>query len=178
MNDTSVCVILTHMATLHIRARDSVRTLKRALKASSDADQKTRIRAIISIKEGATKTATAQQLVVSRTSVVSWVASYNSGGTGALTTNKGGRPEGNPKWDASIFTELVKEIDKGGYWSIPIMQDWIAKHHKVNIPEQTVWYRMDQLNYSYKSARPHPAQGNKEKQERFKKRASYHIWSH
>jgi transposase len=105
------------------------------------------------------------------------VAAYNTGGIDGLAMSKGGRPEGNPKWESSIFNDLIKEIDKGGYWSIPLMQDWIARHHAVNIPEQTVWYRMDQLNYSYKSARPHPTQGNKQKQKSFKKRGSYHIWS-
>ena len=75
------------------------------------------------------------------------------------------------------FEELCKEIDKGGYWSIPKMQEWIEKHHHKAIPEQTVWYRMDQLSYSYKGARPHPVQGNKDKQEAFKKGALLPSWS-
>lgn len=96
-----------------------------------------------------------------------------------LISNKGGRPEGNPKWDTAIFDALVKEIDtKKGYWSIPRMQQWIREHHKKEIPEQTVWYRMDKLNYSYKSARPHPVQGNKEKQEAFKKGVSFRSSRH
>ena len=99
------------------------------------------------------------------------------GGFSALASNKGGRPEGNPKWDAEIFEALAKKIDKGGYWSIPRMQEWINKHRQKDIPEQTVWYRMDQLNYSYKGARPHPAQGNKEKQDSFKKGGLRHSWS-
>lgn len=164
------------MATIQLRARDSASDLKRALKESRDADQKTRIRAIINIKEGATKTKTAKRFVVSRTSVVSWVVAYNEGGVAALAMSKGGRPEGNPIWEASIFEMLAKEIDKGGYWSIPRMQEWISQQYKKDIPEQTVWYRMDQLNYSYKSARPHPVQGNREKQESFKKGVWFHSW--
>ncbi len=165
------------MAIMHLRAHDSVGALKRALKESADADQRTRIRAIISIKEGATKTATAKRFVVSRTSVVSWVAAYNDGGADALLMSKGGRPEGNPKWDPDIFDELAHEIDRGGYWSVPRMMRWIKEHKKKDIPEQTVWYHMDHLGYSYKSARPHPVLGNKEKQERFKKGASFRSWS-
>jgi transposase len=165
------------MATIQLRAQCSVSELKRALKESVDADQKTRIRAIINIKEGATKTATAKRFVVSRTSVISWVAAYNEGGIDALAMSKGGRPEGNPVWDASVFNDLGKEIDKGGYWSIPRMQAWIKKHHQKEIPEQTVWYRMDQLNYSYKSARPSPIGGSKEKRETFKKRDLPRSWS-
>ncbi len=165
------------MTTIQLRAHGSVSDLRRALKESKDANQKTRIRAIINIKEGATKTATAKRFVVSRTSVVSWVSAYNKGGVLALCMSKGGRPEGNRIWDTTIFDALAKEIDKGGYWSIPKMQEWIKKHHTKDIPEQTVWYRMDQLKYSYKSSRPHPVQGNKEKQETFKKGASYRSWS-
>lgn len=56
----------------------------------------------------------------------------------ALAMSKGGRPEGNPRWDISIFEKLIKEINKGGYWSIPLMQEWIKTNHKKEIPEQTV----------------------------------------
>ncbi len=42
---------------------------------------------------------------------------------------------------------------------------------KVSIPETTVWYNMTNVcNMSYKSARPHPYLGDKEKQEEFKKK--------
>ena len=118
-----------------------------------------------------------QQLTVDLKSVTTWVQKYNKGGSEALVTNKGGRPEGNPKWDDSIFTNLAKEIDKGGYWSIPRMQKWLRENLKKEIPEQTVWYRMDQLNYSYKGARPHPVQGSKERQEAFKRGVLFHSWS-
>jgi transposase len=87
--------------------------------------------------------------------------------------SKGGRPEGNPKWNTALFDNLVKEIDKGGrYWSIPLMVEWLKEHYKENVPENTVWYHLKRLNYSHKSARPHPYKGNKERQETFKKGAS------
>ena len=79
------------MATIKLKTLDSVSDLKRAIKKSADADQKNRIKAIINIKEGATKTATAKRFVVSRTSVISWVAAYNEGGVEALAMSKGGR---------------------------------------------------------------------------------------
>lgn len=167
------------MATpLAVAAHDSLKKLRAHLARIRDEGYRRRIRGIIRLKEGMRHRDVAASLGASPTSVCAWIAKYNTGGLNALAPNKGGRPEGNPKWDADIFDDLAKEIDKGGYWSIPLMQAWIAQHHKVNIPEQTVWYRMDQLNYSYKGARPHPTQGNKEKQESFKKRASYRIWSH
>lgn len=166
------------MQSEQLRAHDdSVEALRLAVKRSRDEAQKTRIRAIISIKEGVSQTDAARRFAVCHNTVRNWIAAYEKGGVTALAMSKGGRPEGNPHWDASIFEELAKEIDKGGYWSVPKMQEWIKEHHKKNIPEQTVWYRMDQLDYSYKSARPHPMQGNKERQETFKKGASYRSWS-
>lgn len=166
------------MATaLSVVAHDSVKELRVLLARSRDEGYRKRIRAIIRIKEGVLHGAVAQDLGASRTSVCAWITSYNEGGAPALTTNKGGRPEGNPKWESSIFDDLAKEIDKGGYWSIPRMQEWLAKHKKLDVPEQTVWYRMDQLKYSYKSSRPSPIGGSPEKREAFKKGASLRSWS-
>jgi transposase len=117
-----------------------------------------------------------ERLTVDASSVTEWIHRYNEKGTDALVSNKGGRPEGNPKWDQSIFDDLAKEIDKGGYWSVPRMQAWLKKHKNKEIPEQTVWYRMDQLKYSYKSSRPSPIGGSVEKRDAFKKGASYRSW--
>jgi transposase len=160
-----------------IQRTERIASLRRVIKKSSDPAQKTRIRAIISIKEGTPRKSVATEYVISPTTLISWVVAYNKGGTDALIFSKGGRPLGNPKWSDDIFSTLAKEIDKGGYWSVPRMQEWLKKEYRKDIPEQTVWYRMDQLNYSYKSARPHPVQGNKERQETFKKGASPRSWS-
>jgi len=157
---------------ISLRGRDSVAELRRKIKASGDEAQKARIRAIINIKEGATRVEVARRFVVDTDSVTAWVKAYNKGGVAALAMSKGGRPEGNPRWDAKIFDSLVKEIDRGGrYWSVPLMRQWIEEHFKKNIPENTVWYHVTGLDYSYKSARPHPYKGNTEKQEAFKKGA-------
>jgi transposase len=163
---------------LSVIAQDSTKELRAVLARTRDEGYRKRIRAIIRIQEGELHGVVARELGASRTSLCSWIAKYNKGGFAALAPNKGGRLEGNPKWDASIFNELTKEIDKGGYWSIPRMQEWVKEQYKEDIPKQTIWYRVDQLHYSYKSARPHPTQGNKEKQESFKKGASYPSWSH
>ena len=109
--------------------------------------------------------------------ISAWIKKYNANGIEGLRTKASGRPAGNPKWDSAIFTALTRAIDQGGYWSIPRMQEWIAKNHHVHIPEQTIWFRLDALQYSYKSARPHPAQGNREKQETFKKGVFVRSWN-
>lgn len=166
------------MAHITIKDHDTVEELREKLRKASDEAYKTRLKAILLAKKGKKRYEIVEQLTVDAKSVTTWLARYNKRGTPALLSNKGGRPEGNPKWDAALFEVLAQEIDKGGYWSIPKMQEWLRIHHQKDIPEQTVWYRMDKLDYSYKSARPHPAQGNTERQEAFKKGDSRHSWSH
>jgi transposase len=158
-------------------AHESVPVLQATLKKSRDQAFKIRLKAIILRSQGKSPQEIAESLVVSDRSVTSWVLRYNTDGLTGLTTKPSGRPEGNPKWEAKPFEKLTKEIDKGGYWSIPRMQKWITENYKKDIPEQTIWYRMDQLGYSYKGARPHPVQGNKDKQEAFKKGGLLRSWS-
>lgn len=155
-----------------LRPRTSVKKLRQALARSDDEGQKTRIRAIINIKEGATHTEIVQRFCVHKETVTRWVKVYNDGGIPALNMSKGGRPKGNHKWDEKLFTDLTKEIDKGGrYWSIPLMCEWLMEHKKKEVPESTVWYHINRLDYSHKSARPHPYKGDQEKQDAFKKGA-------
>jgi transposase len=158
-------------------AHDSLQDLEIALKKVRDPAEKTRLKAIILRKQGKSPQEIAERLMVTDRSVTGWILLYNKGGKQGLATKPPGRAEGNPKWDASVFEKLAKEIDKGGYWSIPKMQEWLKRNCDKYIPEQTVWYRMDQLDYSYKSARPHPAQGSKERQEAFKKGGFHRSWS-
>ena len=150
--------------------KHSVKELKKALKITKDEGQKTRLKLIIAVKQGKSRKTIAEELHVHNDTISDNVRRYNKSGVNGLTTNKGGRPEGNPKWDKEIFKDLTKEIDKQDkYWSIPIMVEWIKKHKDKNIPYNTVWYHMHGLEYTYKSARPHPYKGEKDKQESFKK---------
>lgn len=145
---------------------------------SSDLGQKLRLRAIINIKKGKLIKQISEELLVSRRSVGVWQNIYNEKGIDGLKTNKGGRPEGNPKWDTEIWDTLGEMIKtKGGYWSIPKMQEWISAKYKETIPEQTVWYHLHMLGFSYKSARPHPYKGDRKRQESFKKGVSQKIWA-
>ncbi len=165
------------MARLTVVAHDTEAALREKLRHAHDEAYKTRLKAILLAKKGKKRYEIVDRLTVDASSVTLWVRRYNERGTAALASNKGGRPEGNPKWGTSLFDDLAKEIDKGGYWSVPRMQAWLRSNKKKEIPEQTVWYRMDQRGYSYKSARPSPVQGSKEKQDAFKKGASLRSWS-
>jgi transposase len=151
--------------------------LKEILKKTVEPLFKTRLKGIILRMEDKNPQEIAKQLMVSSRSVTHWILLYSKGGLTTLKIKPSGRPEGNPTWPQDIFDSLSKEIDKGGYWSIPRMQEWITDTFGKTIPEQTVWYRMDKLKYSYKSSRPNPVKGDKERRETFKKGASRHFWS-
>lgn len=156
-----------------IQLRHTEKELREALAHANNEAHKTRIRAIIHIARGEAHKDVAHHFMINKNTVTAWVAVYNEGGIPALDLSKGGRPKGNHKWDQSMFDDLVKEIDKGGrYWSIPLMVAWLKEHKGEEIPESTVWYHITRLDYSHKSARPHPYKGNKERQETFKKGAS------
>ena len=165
------------MSHLTVVAHDTEGQLREKLRHAHDEAFKTRLKAVLLAMGGKKRFEIVARLTVDAKSVTVWLQRYNEKGTMALATNKGGRPEGNPKWEQSVFDDLTKEVDKGGYWSIPRMQEWLKKHQNKDIPEQTVWYRMDQLNYSYKSARPSPIGGSSEKREAFKKGALLRSWS-
>lgn len=148
--------------------------LKNLLHKNKDELMKTRIKILLLVKRGKLRKEIVEQLSVNTDTITDVVKRYNEKGMESLKTNKGGRPGGNPVWDDKIFNDLTVEIDKQvEYWSIPKMQTWITKHFSVSIPEQTVWYRMFKMErFSFKSARPHPYKGNKEKQDAFKKKGS------
>lgn len=158
---------------LRIHLHESIDDLRRAVKTSDDEAQKTRIRAIIELREGATRREAAKRTVVDTDTITNWIKAYNRGGVAALKMSRGGRAEGNPKWDPTIFETLAREIDKGErYWSVPRMVAWIREGYGQAVPESTVWYHVRHLDYSYKSARPHPAKGDPAQQQAFKKGGS------
>lgn len=160
-----------------IASHHSLTELILAKNKSSDDGQKLRLRAIINIKKGKLMQQISEELVVSEKSLGVWLAKYNEKGVSGLASNKGGRPEGNPKWDTKIWESLGNTIKtRGGYWSIPKMQEWIENTYKKAIPEQTVWYHLDKLGFSYKSSRPHPYKGDRERQGSFKKGGSRKQW--
>lgn len=158
--------------TITLIQKHSSDELKTILKTSKDEGQKTRLKVILALISGVTRRDTALQLSINSNTITEIVRRYNQFGLESLKTNKGGRKEGNPKWDSAIFTQLAREIDtQNQYWSIPVMMKWIKDTYQVNIPEQTVWYRVNQQGYSYKSSRPHPLLGDNAAQEAFKKGA-------
>ena len=164
--------------TISLIPHNTPEQLRSAIAPASDEKHKTRLRAILQIQQGTRRCAVAAHMVIDVGTLGDWVTLYNAGGTEALRLSHGGRPPGTEKWSSSLFAALATEIDtKKGYWSIPMMQDWLHTVKGVDIPEQTVWYRMDKLKYSYKSGRPCPVQGDSTSQEGFKKGGLHRSWS-
>jgi transposase len=159
---------------LYINPQHTAGEIRTLITKTKDEGYKTRLRGIQLALKGTKRSDIAIHLSVNECTVTEWVHRYNEGGLARLASNKGGRPRGTPKWSRDIFTALGNEIKtKKGYWTIPRMQEWIRTTYNKEIPEQTVWYRIDQANFSYKSARPSPIGGSEEKRSAFKKRASH-----
>ena len=62
---------------LSLMTHDSVSTLRCAVAASADEAQKTRLRGIIRIKEGASRASVARDFVVDSDTVTNWIKAYN-----------------------------------------------------------------------------------------------------
>ena len=94
-----------------LKEHHTAEQLQKFCKDSKDEAQKTRLRAIINIKKGKSRSEVIELFDINRDTVTNWVNTYNEKGAEGLKTNLGGRKEGNPKWDKDIFEKLGKEID-------------------------------------------------------------------
>jgi transposase len=69
---------------LQIHPHESIDELRRVVRTSDDEAQKTRIRAIIELREGATRREVARRTVVDSDTITNWIKAYNRGGVAAL----------------------------------------------------------------------------------------------
>jgi transposase len=145
--------------------------LKQEIKQTRDGRYRLRLQAIVLIKEGLTAQTIAKQLMIGRDTFFRWVKWYNEKGLeGIRDVSKGGRSDGNPKWDTALFTALFVELDKmEEFWSVPKMQAWIEKEYDVVIPQRTIQNHLKKHGYSFKSSRPNPYKGDEKLQKHFKK---------
>lgn len=80
---------------LQIHPHESIDELRRMVRTSDDEAQKTRMRAIIELREGATRREVARRTVVDSDTITNWIKAYNRGGVAALKMSRGGRPQGS-----------------------------------------------------------------------------------
>jgi transposase len=159
---------------IKIKNKHTIQELENFILSCTDKEQKKKVQAILQIRQGKTRADMARKYSVKANTVTDWIKRYNEKSLKGLETNKGGRPEGNPKWENAHFDALVKEINKQDkYWSLALMSEWLETTYKDTVPLSTVWYRMTQSGYSHKSSRPSPYLGDTKKQEEFKKK-----WAH
>ena len=161
------------MRALKIENHDSEEELRKEIRNTKNGRYQLRLRVILSVKIGMSSSEIRKELLISSATYSNWIQKYNANGKEALKQHNSGRAEGNPKWDASIFYELFKKLDlMQEHWSIVKMQQWIKEEYDKDIPYSTIEYRLHKANYSWKTNRPSPYKGDKDKQEEFKKTAS------
>jgi len=157
---------------IKLKNKNTLTKLKKEIEKTKNEKYRTRVKTIIKLKESPhkSKKEIAEELMISNFSLFSWLKIYNEKGLNGLKIKKTGRPQGKNKWDKAFFEDLVKEINKSDkFWTLKLMQEWLKKEKEVEIPSQSIWYRITQLGYSHKSSRPFPYKGDREKQEEFKK---------
>ena len=154
-----------------INRQHSEEELKKIIKTTSDGRYRLRVQTILYVLQDKSTEDIHKQLMVSTYSIFNWLKKYNEQGLeGLRNISKGGRKEGNPIWDDSIFEALFKKLDQmEEYWSAPKMQVWIEEEFDVTIPERTIRSRLKAGGYSYKSSRPNPYKGDVKLQAEFKK---------
>jgi transposase len=145
--------------------------LEKEIKRTKDGRYRLRIQTILLAMRKMSAHAIQKQLMISNLSIFRWAKWYNNKGLeGIKEVSKGGRAEGNPKWDNAIFEALFAKLDlMEEFWSVPKMAAWIQEIHGKAIPEQTIHNRLKIGGYTFKSSRPNPYKGDPELQAAFKK---------
>ncbi len=115
---------------------DTAAQLRAAVKQTGNPVMATRLKAIVLRKEGKDPQEIGESLLVADRAVRGWAPAHNASGILGLKPKPSGRPEGNPKWEASPFEALAKEIGKGGHWSVPRMQEWLAANKRSTSPNR------------------------------------------
>jgi len=156
------------MKRLEVKDLHTIEELKREIRETKDGRYSLRLRCVLLRKEGKSTKEIQESLLVSREFIARWIRRYNEKGLKALKyRHTGGRRE---IWGIKYFKELFEELNKGeGVWTVKKMQKFIEDIHKVKIPEESIRRRLHKYRYSWKTSRPSPYKGDKEKQKEFKK---------
>ncbi len=110
---------------------------------------------------------------ISPATMYSWISWYNEGGLDKLKIGNGGRgikSKDKKIYSDEVFEVLKKEIDKNQdkVWTLNKMQYFLEKKFDIKPTPQAIRYRIKDT-YSYKSSRPYPYKGDRDKMGRFKK---------
>ncbi len=154
-----------------IQKHQTLEEIESEIKSTHDGRYRLRLQAIYLAMQKMHSHQICSQLMISKQALFKWIKWYNEKELeGIKNVSKGGRDEGNPKWDASIFEALFAKLDlMQEYWSTPKMHVWIEETFKVRIPERTIQHRLKIGGYTFKSSRPNPYKGDPNLQAAFKK---------
>ena len=158
------------MERLEVKEYHTIEELRREIRRTKDGRYSLRIQSVILRKEGKSTKEIEKTLQISRDTFSRWIHRYNEKGLEGLKDKKReGRKE---KWGNELFKELFEELDENkGFWTIKKMQKFIEEKHKVKIPDESIRRKLHKVGYSWKSSRPSPYKGDREKQEEFKKKS-------
>ena len=147
-----------------------IESLKKEMKQTKDSRYKTRLQAIILKAKGYSYKEITKILSIHYNTYYDWIKRFKESGTKGLKEIKSGNKNGVLKYKEEIFEALFREIDKmDRHWTVLQMSEWINEEFGINIKPNTVQYRLHRANYSWKTNRPSPYKGDKEKQDTFKK---------
>ena len=153
---------------LKVKEHHNIKELREEFKKSKNGRYSLRLQCIIMAKEGIKAGEIEEKLLISADTYGKWIKRYNEKGLEGLKRKK--REKQYQKWKDELYKELYEELDKNkGYWTVKIMQKFIEEKHNVKIPEETIRRKIHQKGYSWKTSRPSPYKGDKERQEEFKK---------
>ena len=156
------------MKRLEVKNHNTIEELKKEIREAKNGRYALRVQCIKLKKEGKRTKEIEEALLISRDAVSRWVRRYNKEGLEGLKPKKPtGRKE---KWNDELFKELFEELNKNrGFWTIKKMQKFIKEKHNIKIPEESLRRKIHKAKYSWKTSRPNPYKGDKQKQEEFKK---------
>jgi len=156
------------MKRLEVKNHNTIEELKKEIREAKNGRYALRVQCIKLKKEGKRTKEIEEALLISRDAVSRWVRRYNKEGLEGLKSKKPtGRKE---KWNDDLFKELFEELNKNrGFWTIKKMQKFIKEKHNIKIPEESLRRKIHKAKYSWKTSRPNPYKGDKQKQEEFKK---------
>lgn len=113
------------------------------------------------------------QFYISTPTFFRWLKWYNEGGLERLITGDGGKGSNssdNKIYSDEAFETLKKEIDENQdtVWTLEKMQYFLKDKFGIEPTIQAIRYRIKDT-HSYKSSRPYPHKGDRDKLGRFKK---------
>ncbi len=129
--------------------------------------------ALAHFKEGASRTAIADALKMSRTSINKWVSLFlNNGLEGLNDASPPGRPSGltlKQKNKLGRYIEKHSELNQGGRLQAVDIQNYIAIHFSIEYEVSNIYRLLRELGFSWITSRSkHPKQ-SQEAQDVFKK---------